>query len=123
MGNEYYNNDSYINDYYNSDCYNNNDYINDQSIHGIMLGLHILQLLAGTTELFLSITSSSFACKATCCSQTEKNVHSPYIVKYSSEGRVDEKQMEALDKVLSLKQNQEDDIAEVGGKNFKYNKF
>ena len=87
------------------------------------LGLHILQLLAGTTELFLSITSSSLACKATCCSQTEKNIHSPCIVKYSSEGRVDEKQMEALDKVLSLKQDQEDDIAEVGGNNFKYNKF
>merc|ERR1712198_802848 len=116
--NHYYNNNSYINDYYNNDYYNN-----DQSIHGIMLGLHILQLLAGTTGLFLSITSSSFACKATCCSQTEKNVHSPYIVKYSSEGRLDEKQMEALDKVLSLKQDQEDDIAEVEGKNFKYNKF
>ena len=108
-------------DYFDSYYY----YNNDQSIHGIMLGLglHILQLLAGTTELFLSITSSSLACKATCSSQTEKNVHSPYIVKYSSEGRVDEKQMEALDKVLSLKQNQEDDIAEVEGKNFKYNKF
>merc|ERR1719499_2114832 len=121
--NDYNNNDYYNNDYYNNDYYNNNYYNNDQSIHGIMLGLHILQLLAGTTGLFLSITSSSFACKATCCSQTEKNVHSPYIVKYSSDGRVDEKQMEALDKVLSLKQDEEDDIAEVEGKNFKYNKF
>merc|ERR1719499_1868486 len=60
--NDYYNNDHYNNDYYNND-YNNNDsyindyYNNDQSIHGIMLGLHILQLLAGTTGLFLSITS------------------------------------------------------------------
>merc|ERR1719295_2035082 len=85
--NDYYNNDYYNNHYYNNNSYINDYYNNDQSIHGIMLSLHILQLLAGTTGLFLSITSSSFACKATCCSQTEKNVHSPYIVKYSSEGR------------------------------------
>merc|ERR1711915_1082592 len=39
------------------------------STQGLLCFLHILQLLSGVTELFMSITSSSLACKAFCCSE------------------------------------------------------
>merc|ERR1711915_255170 len=84
--------------------------------------LHILQLLSGVTELFMSITSSSLACKATCC-RNEEERSNPYTVKYSSNGiAVDSEQIAALDKVLGLHLENKDST-EKNGKDFKYNKF
>merc|ERR1712189_77102 len=83
--------------------------------------LHILQLLSGITALFMSITSSSLACKATCCCD-EVEGSNPYTVKYSSNGIVDSEQIAALDKVLGLHLENENS-SEKNGKDFKYSKF
>merc|ERR1711915_142301 len=83
--------------------------------------LHILQLLSGVTELFMSITSSSLACKATCC-RNEEERSNPYTVKYSSNGTVDSEQIAALDKVLGLHLENKDS-SQKNGKDFEYNKF
>merc|ERR1711915_829895 len=92
------------------------------SAQGVLCFLHILQLLSGVTELFMSITSSSLACKAFCCSE-EVEGSSPYTVKYNSNGIVvDSEQIAALDKVLGLHLESKDS-AEKNGKDFKYNKF
>merc|ERR1712198_729038 len=63
--------------------------------------LHILLLLAGVMELFMSITTSTLGCKAFCCSE-EGDGSNPFTVKYSSNGIVDSEQIAALDKVLGL---------------------
>merc|ERR1712142_912841 len=89
--------------------------------HSASRFLHILQLLSGITELFMSITSSSLACKATCCSD-EVEVSDPYTVKYSSNGIVDSEQIAALDKALGLHLENENS-SEKNGKDFKYSKF
>jgi len=98
------------------------DYYHKSSAsQGVVCFLHILQLLSGVTELFMSITSSSLACKATCCRDEEERSN-PYTVKYSSNGIVDSEQIAALDKVLGLHLENKDS-AEKNGKDFKYNKF
>merc|ERR1711915_1105998 len=72
------------------------DYDHKSSVsQGLVYFLHILQLLSGVTELFMSITSSSLACKATCC-RDEDERSNPYTVKYSSNGIVDSEQIAAL---------------------------
>merc|ERR1711915_461159 len=98
------------------------DYYHKSSAsQGEVCFLHILQLLSGVTELFMSITSSSLACKATCCRDEEERSN-PYTVKYSSNGIVDSEQIAALDKVLGLHLENKDS-SEKNGKDFKYNKF
>merc|ERR1711915_1047694 len=91
------------------------------STQGVLCFLHILQLLSGVTELFMSITSSSLACKAFCCSE-EVEGSSPYTVKYSSNGIIDPEQIAALDKGLGLHLKDEDS-SEKNGKDFEYNMF
>merc|ERR1711915_643308 len=98
------------------------DYYNKSSAsQNVVCFLHILQLLSGVTELFMSITSSSLACKATCCRDEEERSN-PYTVKYSSNGIVDSEQIAALDKVLGLHLENKDST-EKNGKDFEYNKF
>merc|ERR1711915_705457 len=97
-------------------------YHKSSASQGVVCFLYILQLLSGVTELFMSITSSSLACKATCCRE-EVEGSSPYTVKYSSNGIVvDSEQIAALDKVLGLHLENKDST-EKNGKDFKYNKF
>merc|ERR1712215_439985 len=97
-------------------------YRKSSASQGVVCFLHILQLLSGVTELFMSITSSSLACKATRCRE-EVEGSSLYTVKYSSNGIVvDSEQIAALDKVLGLHLENKDST-EKNGKDFKYNKF
>merc|ERR1711915_871702 len=88
---------------------------------GLLYFFHILQLLAGVMELFMSITSSSLACKAFCYSEKVEGSN-PYTVKYSSHGIIDSEQITALDKVLGLHM-EDKDSSEKNGDNFNYNKF
>merc|ERR1711915_955474 len=98
------------------------DYDHKSSVsQSVVCFLHILQLLSGVTELFMSITSSSLACKATC-RRDEDERSNPYTVKYSSNGIVDSEQIAALDQVLGLHLENKDS-AEKNEKDFKYNKF
>merc|ERR1712198_109276 len=83
--------------------------------------LHILLLLAGVMELFMSITTSTLGCKAFCC-RNEVDGSNPFTVKYSSNGIVDSEQIAALDKVLGLHLEDEDSSEKIG-KDFKYNEF
>ena len=69
----------------------------------------------------MSITSSSLACKAFCCSE-EVEGSNPYTVKYSSNGIIDPEQIAALDKALGL-HLEDEDSSEKNGKDFEYNKF
>merc|ERR1711915_661366 len=88
---------------------------------GLLYFFHILQLLAGVMELFMSITSSSLACKAFCYSEKVEGSN-PYTVQYSSHGIIDSEQITALDKVLGLHM-EDKDSSEKNGDNFNYNKF
>ena len=96
-------------------------YHKNSSTQVLLYFFHILQLLSGVTELFMSITSSSLACKAFCCSEDVEGSN-PYTVKYSSHGINDSEQIAALDKVLGLHM-EDKDSSEKNGDNFKYNKF
>merc|ERR1712215_330631 len=58
---------------------------------GLLYFFHILQLLSGVMELFMSIASSSLACKAFCYSEKVEGSN-PYTVKYSSHGIIDSEQ-------------------------------
>merc|ERR1711915_168597 len=97
------------------------DRFHSSSTQGVLCSLHILQLSSGVMELFMSITSSSLACKAFCCSE-EAERSNPYTVKYSSNGIIDSEQIAALDKALGL-HLEDEDSSEKNGKDFEYNMF
>lgn len=97
-------------------------YHKNSSTQVLLYFFHILQLLSGVTELFMSIASSSLACKAFCCREDVEEGSKPYTVKYSSHGIIDSEQIAALDKVLGLHM-EDKDSSERNGDDFKYNKF
>merc|ERR1711915_136595 len=97
------------------------DHFPSSLTQGVLCFLHILQLMGGVMELFMSITSSSLACKAFCC-RKEVEGSKPYTVKYSSHGIIDSEQLVALDKVLGL-HIEDKDSSIKNGDDFKYNKI
>ena len=86
----------------------------------VLYGMHILQLLAGITEMLMAITSSILSCKATCC-RDKLLTPSPYRVMYRPDGDLDQDQMVSL----ALKMGQTDGELQTAeeGKSFEYNKF
>jgi hypothetical protein len=65
---------------------------NDLGLHA----MHILQLLAGITEMLMAITSAILSCKATCC-RNMVDSPSPYRVMYRPEGDLDQNQIGQTD--------------------------
>ena len=86
--------------------------------------LHVVQLMAGLTEIVMAITSAILSCKATCCRDKLEDNSSPYKVMYRADGDLDKEQMVSL----ALQMGQTDGglhtPAEVDNeKSFAYNKF
>jgi len=98
------------------ECRSYRSHCNEIGLHA----WHILQLLAGITEMLMAITSAILSCKATCC-RDKVDSSSPYRVMYRPDADLSQDPVVSL--ALEMGQADEGLQTAEDGKSFAYNKF